>query len=97
VHDLAAAEAARSEGADYLVVGPVFATTTHPGAAPLGLEAFGRIAALGLPAIAIGGVTPERVRAVREAGAWGVAAIRALWDAAEPAAAARAMLEALEA
>jgi thiamine monophosphate synthase len=43
--------------------------------------------------IAIGGVTPARVGEVRRAGAYGVAAIRALWDAADPADAARQMLE----
>jgi thiamine-phosphate pyrophosphorylase len=96
VHDFAEAEAARTEGADYLVVGPVFATASHPGRAPLGIEALRAIAGQvdGLPVIAIGGITAERVREVREAGgAYGVAAIRALWDDAEPAAAARRMRE----
>lgn len=92
VHDLAEAAAARTAGADYLLVGPVFATTSHPDRTPLGLERLGDIARLGIPVVAIGGVTPERTRAVRAAGAFAVAAIRALWDAAEPAAAARAML-----
>ena len=50
---------------------------------------------LGLPVIAIGGVTARNAPEVREAGAHGAAAIRALWDATEPAAAARQMLEAL--
>jgi len=95
VHDLAEAEAARAEGADYLVVGPVHASATHPDRPPLGLERLRETVALGLPVIAIGGITPERVRAIRAAGAHGVAAIRALWDAAEPADAARRMLEEL--
>lgn len=95
VHDLAEAEAARTEGADYLVVGPVFATASHPGRAPLGVKRLKTIAAAadGLPVIAIGGVTAERVCEVRDAGAYGVAAIRALWDDAEPAEAARRMRE----
>jgi thiamine-phosphate diphosphorylase len=93
VHDLAEAEAARTEGADYLVVGPVFATASHPGRTPLGLERLHAIAAAvdGLPVIAIGGITADRVREVRNSGAYGVAAIRALWDDAEPAEAARRM------
>jgi thiamine-phosphate diphosphorylase len=95
VHDLAGAEAAKAEGADYLVVGPVYATATHPDRRPIGLAALREIARLGLPAIAIGGLTVERVREVKAAGAHGVAAIRALWDAAEPGAAARLMLEEL--
>ena len=95
VHDLAEAEAAQAGGADYLLAGPVFPTATHPDRPPLGLGPLRDIVALGLPVIAIGGVTARNAREVREAGAHGVAAIRALWDATEPAAAARQMLEAL--
>jgi len=93
VHDLAEAEAARASGADYLLVGPLYGTATHPDREPLGLARLGPIVGLGLPVIAIGGVTPQRVAEVRGAGAYGVAAIRALWDAGDPADAARLMLE----
>jgi len=95
VHDLPEAEAARLSGADYLVVGPVFATASHPGRTPLGLATLQQIVAAAgdLPVIAIGGMTIDRVPEVRGAGAYGVAAIRALWDDAEPAAAARRMRE----
>ena len=97
VHSLSEADAARSEGADYLVIGPVYASATHPDRAPLGLERLHEIAMLDrdLPVIAIGGITVQRVRAVRDAGAHGIAAIRALWDAAEPLVAARTMREEL--
>ena len=95
VHNLAEAEAAQAGGADYLLAVPVFPTATHPDRAPLGLGALREIVGLGLPVIAIGGVTARNAREVRGAGAHGVAAIRALWDATEPAAAARQMLEAL--
>ena len=94
VHDLAEARSAEAEGADYLVVGPVYATASHPDQPPLGIDALRQIVQLGLPVIAIGGVTIERVRELMAAGAYGVAAIRALWDAAEPRGAARSMLEA---
>lgn len=96
VHDVAGAEDARAAGADYLVAGPVYATLTHPGAPPLGLDGLRAIAAAGLPVIAIGGVTAGQIGELRRAGAWGVAAIRALWDATDPAAAAREMEDALE-
>lgn len=96
VHSLAEARAAHDEGPDYLLVGPVFATATHPGATPLGLEALRDVAGLGVPVIAIGGVTADRAGAARAAGAWGVAAIRALWDAPDPEAAARAFATELE-
>jgi len=95
VHDPAEAEAARTEGADYLVVGPVFETASHPGRKAIGLKRLQAIttAAGELPVIAIGGIKAERVPEVRSSGAYGVAAIRALWDDADPAAAARRMRE----
>ena len=92
VHSLAEAESALAEGADYLLAGPVFATATHPDRPPLGLALLRDIVALDLPVIAIGGMTPERAGDVRQTGAHGVAAIRAFWDAVEPAAAVRQML-----
>jgi thiamine-phosphate pyrophosphorylase len=94
VHSPAEAEAARREGADYVVVGNIYETASHPGRAAQGLALVTACAELGLPVIAIGGLTPERARAARDAGAWGVAAIRSLWLAPDPAAAALAMLEA---
>lgn len=93
VHSAAEAESAVAEGADYLIAGSVYATATHPGRPAAGLELVRRAAALGIPVIAIGGVTVERAAELREAGAWGVAAITALWGAADPAAAALALLE----
>jgi thiamine biosynthesis protein ThiS len=86
VHDGAAARAAAAEGADYLVVGSVFATASHPEQRPGGLALVGEAAAGGRQVIAIGGIRPEHTTDVLAAGAWGVAAIRALWDAADPAA-----------
>ncbi len=83
VHDLREAEAAQAAGADYLLVGPVFPTATHPSPAraPLGPGLVTGIVGLGLPVIAIGGVTPERLPELRAAGVYGVAAIRAGADA----------------
>jgi thiamine-phosphate diphosphorylase len=95
VHSRDEARTARDWGADYLLVGPVYHTTTHPTASPLGLEALGTIVQLGLPVIAIGGVTPERARELAGAGVYGVAAIRAIWDAHDPRDAARSLLEAV--
>ncbi len=96
VHDLREAQAAHASGADYLLVGPVFPTATHPDRAPLGSADLRQIADLGLPIIAIGGVTAERIRELRaEAAIHGVAVIRALWQAADPADAARRMVEEL--
>jgi len=96
VHDLREAEAAHAQGADYLLVGPVFPTATHPDRMPLGTAELKQIAGLGLPVVAIGGVTPERIADLRAAAQiHGAAAISALWLAADPADAARRMLEEL--
>jgi thiamine-phosphate diphosphorylase len=92
VHDLDEARAAIGEGSDFLLAGNLFETTTHPGRPGRGLEWLGSLVALGVPVIAIGGLTPERAASVRDAGAWGMAAITALWDAADPAAATTACL-----
>lgn len=92
VHGLDEARTAISEGADYLLLGAVFETATHPGQPGLGLDALRSVVALGTPVIAIGGITPERAQSVKDAGAWGVAAIRALWHVPDSYAAAMAML-----
>jgi thiamine monophosphate synthase len=81
-----------SEGADFLVVGNIYETLSHPGRPAAGLTLLTQTAGLGRPVIAIGGITPERAAEVKAAGAYGVAAIRGLWLAADPAAATLAML-----
>jgi thiamine-phosphate diphosphorylase len=92
VHGLAEATEAVAEGADFILLGNVYETASHPGRPGLGPAVVHQAAALGRPVIAIGGITAERAREVREAGGYGVAAISALWDAADPAAAALALL-----
>lgn len=93
VHSADEAARAADEGADYVIAGSVFETATHPGLPAAGLGLVTAVARSGLPVIAIGGITDANVAAVRDAGAWGVAAIRALWHAKDPAAAALALLE----
>lgn len=97
VHGDLEARAAADEGADFLIAGAVYDTPTHQGERVSGLAVVRTAAATGRPVIAIGGVTPERTPEVIAAGARGVAAIRALWDAHDPAAATRAFLAALPA
>jgi thiamine-phosphate diphosphorylase len=92
VHTLPEAAAAVAEGADFLLVGNIYPTTTHPGRLGAGLELVRGAAALGRPVIAIGGIDAARATEARAAGAYGVAAITALWRAADPAAAALALL-----
>jgi thiamine-phosphate diphosphorylase len=92
VHSKAEAAVAVAEGADFLVVGNIYETLSHPGRPPAGLALVRQAVDLGRPVIAIGGITPERAAEVKAAGAYGVAAIRGLWKAADPAAATLAML-----
>jgi thiamine-phosphate diphosphorylase len=84
VHSDEEARAAVDEGADFLLAGTIFASGSHPGRAGAGPALVERLARLGRPVVAIGGVTPERAPLLREAGAWGVASVTALWDAADP-------------
>ena len=92
VHSLAEARDAVAHRADYLVTGPMYATTTHPGSTPLSMDTLRAIVQLGSPVIAIGGITVNRVGELRRLGVYGIAAIRALWDAPDSAAAARDLL-----
>lgn len=92
-----AAGALVAAGADYLGVGPAYATRTKDGLpeaiGPAGVAAVA--AAVRVPVLAIGGITADRVPALLAAGAHGVAVVGAIADAADPAAATRALLAAL--
>ena len=82
VHSLEEARVATSEGANWLVAGHVFATSTHPGEEGRGLPFVRALAAaVTIPIVAIGGVRPEHCRVLRAAGAYGLAVIRGIWDA----------------
>lgn len=88
-----------AEGADYLGVGPAFATTTKTGLPdPIGVAGVAAVAAaVSVPVIAIGGVTAARVGELLAAGATGVAVVGAVTAAADPGAATAELLRALEA
>ncbi len=76
-HSLREARRAALDGADYVLLGPVFPTPSkmHYGE-PLGLSRFRQIcAALSLPVFSLGGVRPEHIRRVLAAGACGIAGI----------------------
>jgi thiamine-phosphate pyrophosphorylase len=84
------------EGADYLGVGAVFATPTKAESVAGGLELVRATAArVRVPWFAIGGIDLANVAEVAAAGAPGVAVVRAIRDADEPEAAARALRAAL--
>lgn len=89
--------AAKAAGADHIAFGSVFASPTKPAAvrAPLALFAEAH-RAVGLPLVAIGGITPENAAAVIEAGADAVAVISAVFDAPDVAARAKAFKQLFE-
>ncbi len=90
-HDRAQAEAAVRAGADYIGFGPMFATgTKETGYTPRGLDGLREVrSAVGVPILAIGGITLENVAEVIEAGATAVAIISAVVAAPDIAEAAR--------
>jgi thiamine-phosphate diphosphorylase len=92
VHSAEEASVAAAEGADYLLVGTIFPSRTHPGQPAAGIGLIRETLQFGLPVIAIGGIDAAGAAEVRAAGAYGVAAVGALWHAADPAAAALALL-----
>jgi thiamine-phosphate pyrophosphorylase len=93
VHTAAGAIDAGAEGADFVVAGTIWPTPSHPAREGAGLELIREIASSDIAVIAIGGVTPGRAAEARKAGASGIAVIRGVWDAADPAQAVREYLK----
>jgi thiamine-phosphate pyrophosphorylase len=88
--DLRRARNAATEGADYIAFGGFFPSPTKPNARRANLDLLRDSAGLGLPRVAIGGITPENARPLVEAGADLIAVISGVFDAPDPAAAALA-------
>lgn len=71
---------AQALGLDYVILGPILPTPSHPQAKPLGWESFKSLASLcELPVYAIGGMRAENLVKVRELGGYGVAGISGFW------------------
>jgi thiamine-phosphate pyrophosphorylase len=90
------ARRAVAAGADYIAIGPVFATGTKPGVKPVTLD-YVRWAVVNVtvPWFAIGGITLENVEQVLAAGASRICVVSAILNASDPAAACRAFKERL--
>jgi thiamine-phosphate pyrophosphorylase len=88
--------AAEASSADYYAVGPVWETPTKPGRPAVGLDLVRHAAtAASKPWFAIGGIDASNVARVARAGAPRVVVVRAIRDADDPEAAARALLAGL--
>lgn len=88
------ADEAPPDGTDFVLLGTIYRTPTHPTRDPDGVAALATAAArLRVPVIAIGGIDRPHVRDVARAGAAGFAVIGAVWKTDEPAAAAAGLLE----
>jgi thiamine-phosphate pyrophosphorylase len=77
-HSMDEALRAETGGADYILLGPIFDTPSKRSyGPPLGLNKLSEVAnRIGIPVLALGGITVERVRPCLEAGATGIAGIR---------------------
>ena len=96
VHSLEGARDAEDQGADFLVVGTVFPTGSHPGTEPAGPQLLSRIAdRTSIPFVGIGGITTANVYEVIRAGAQGAAVISAILAAEDPERAARELKRAI--
>ncbi len=96
-HSLADVQEATAGGADFLVIGPIYATPSKAAyGAPLSPEILRQArAACDLPVLAIGGIKAAQVGSVLAAGADGVAVISAVMAAPDPAAATEELLAAV--
>ena len=102
VHSADGATGASGAGADFLVVGTMFATGSHPGAVPAGpglMREVSRLLSLSkgsVPLFGIGGITAGNLADVVAAGASGVAVNRSILSAPDPQAAAEELNLALQ-
>jgi len=90
-------ELANAKDADYVGIGPVFSSDSKNDAGDaIGVAGFKRLAGLvTVPAIAVGGITPDRAMQITVNGAAGIAVINAIFRADDPETATRALAAAI--
>jgi len=85
VHAIQEAIEKEEKGADFILYGHVFETSSKPGLAPRGLIELQKVAdQLSIPVIAIGGIQPENVKEVLSVGASGIAVLSGIFEAYDP-------------
>ncbi len=96
IHSPEQAAELHGSGLDYLVLGAVNPTRSHPGRPALGVKALAAAVAGGdLPVLAIGGISPTDVRGVLAHGAHGVVVLSGVWRTKSPQRAVTRYLEVL--
>ena len=90
--DLERARTLVAQGADYIAFGAFFPSPTKPHARRAGIDLLRDSASLGVPRVAIGGITPDNAGSLVAAGADLIAVISGVFDAPDPVAAARVYL-----
>ena len=91
-HSLEQATRAEQEGADYIGVGPIFATPTKPDYPQVGLSLIREVSSrVRVPCVCIGGIDADNASRVMEAGGQRVAVVRAVCAADDPEEAAKAL------
>lgn len=95
IHSPDQAGALSRSGVDWLVLGSVYATASHPGGRPIGPAAVGAAAVAGVPILAIGGIGPAMVPGLLALGAHGVVVGSGVWGGDDPPRAVSRYLEVL--
>ena len=96
VHSVEGAVQAQADGADFLVLGTVFPSPSHPTGRATGPDLVAGVRhAVGLPILGIGGITARNIAGVMAAGAQGAAVISAIIGTPDPARAASELREAM--
>ncbi|WP_130859783.1 thiamine phosphate synthase [Gracilibacillus phocaeensis] len=96
VHSLAEAEQAQQEGADYLLYGHIYPSSSKPNQRPRGIANLRQLSEeLSVPVYAIGGITPDRTKEIIKSGASGIAIMSGIWQAADPIQTIKAYLQVL--
>ena len=96
VHSPEQAAALAGSAVDWLVLGSVYATSSHPGGRPIGPGAVAAaVSVAGVPILAIGGIGLAEVPGLRSLGAHGVVVRSGVWSDEDPPAAVTRYLEVL--